>query len=145
MVDEAETLPETAPIAPQELELTVGGKTYKLGRVGFLAKLDAEKEIRELRRAEFRGLVQTLEGIESQSASRAISAGFDNYMRNVCVTNWESAEFFNSAGGTLFLLHRSLQVHLPAAALDDARAIFGQANAEQFEEVCQFLMASIKA
>lgn len=146
MTDEqTATPPETAPVLPESLELTINGQVYKLGRVGFLAKLEAEPEIRGMRRAEFRMLVKDMEDIQSAAAARAISAGFDNYMRNVSVTHYDIVDFFGSPTGTLFLLHRSLQVFKPDATAEQAKFIFSGATADQFDQVDKFLRSCIRA
>lgn len=93
---------------PDVLELTVGGKDYRLGRIGFLAKLAAEVEIRKERRREFRELVESLEGLDGELARRSITSAFDHHVRNVAVMPYEIYEWFNTASGELFAVKRSL-------------------------------------
>lgn len=124
---------------PNVLEIQAGGKTWKLGRIGFGVRLEAEDEIRKLRRIEFKAICETISDLPERDKETATLSAFD-MIRNVSVTSNEIGRWLGTPAGELFQIWKSLQAATPGATHESAAELIASASPEQYDEIGGFLV-----
>ena len=120
------------------LEITAGGKPWKLGRIGFSIRLDAETKVREQRRIEFKSVLESLKDIPDDQKATATLAAFDHLLRNITVSVGEASQWMGTPSGELHQLWKSLQAADEAATIEQARELLGAIDTRQYAQVQDF-------
>lgn len=128
--------------ATETLEVTSGGKTYRLGRIQYGIKAQAEQEIKKAGRAEFRDLIASLTETDELTVQRATEWGIKNLIKPI-VTRSDLIAFFSTGDGELLTVAHSLQSATVGMTADDAKLaavamLDGLPDAER-ERVSMFL------
>ena len=125
------------------LEIEAGGKTWKLGRIGFAIRLDAEEEVRRQRRIEFKSVLESLADMPESHKTTATLAAFDHLLRNVTVSTVEAGEWMGTPSGELHQLWRSLQAFDPAMTRESAVELMALVTSDQYAQIANFLVKSL--
>ena len=125
--------------SPDVLEISAGGKAWKLGRIGFAVRLEAEDEIRKQRRIEFKAICETISDLPEKDKETATLSAFD-MIRNVSVTSHEIGRWLGTPAGELFQIWKSLQAANPGATHESAVELIAAVSPEQYDEIGGFLV-----
>lgn len=144
-MSDADTTTETKADEPEKpvygdvFEITVGGKLWKLGRVGYGLRLDAADEIRKQRRLEFKNVLEAVAGLSGPSRDSAVMTAFENLLRNVSVSMHEIAAWQGSPDGEVYQLWKALRKVDATVTRDAAIELYDQLTPSQLAD-CQTFM-----
>lgn len=129
---------DEAAADPNVLEIEADGKKWRLGRIRFEIRLDAEEEIRKRRRVEFKEACVTISGLPDMDKDTATLAAFDNLLRNIIVSTRDANGWLGTPSGEMHQLWKSLQKTDPAATPEQARELLGAMTTDQYAKVQDF-------
>ena len=119
----------------EPLVMTIDGKEYKFSFPGYQVHLEAEDEIRKLRRNECLKMVQEYsEAAEEgnlESLRLSILSMFDNVLRDVVVQFSEIIQWQNRPSGDSFNLWKSMLIHQPEMNQKEALGVYSEMTNEQ--------------
>jgi len=125
------------------LELTLRGKQWKLGRIGFSVRIDAEDAVRRQRRIEFKEVLEALADMKDEDKSTPTLAAFDHLLRNVTVSIAECTAWMGTPSGEVHQLWKSLQAVNPEASLEQAAELYDSLRTEEYAQIQDFWARSL--
>jgi uncharacterized protein YbcC (UPF0753/DUF2309 family) len=121
-----------------------GEDEYKLGRVGFYVKVQAEEKLREIRQNDFKQTVSSaVEKLEHVQAASLVITAFNTLMKSGTIHRTEVSEWLMSHSGTLFIFWKSLLVHNPSITEQQAQQVFENLSEDEYRKMDEFLLECV--